>query len=186
MAKVVGSFRTQYQAHDRVHCDPGDPEKQLYSPVFDKRGIMHLEEAGKENLYDYIQSHADSVNIHIILKRFEQGDISVMQRVQGTYGDFTQFPTTFAGALNTLIAAEQYFDALPVDVRAKFGHNFAQFIASMDTEDFARSIGIDLPDPTLGSAAGSVANTEGQTGPLSSSTSAPASSPQTTPASSST
>lgn len=139
------SVRTQYDDHPRVYQDPGNPEKQLYSPVFDKKGVMHLEPAGIENLYDYIQSHAQSVDIHVLLQQYERGDLAALSRVQGTYGDFTQMPTTFAEALNTLIAAEQYFDGLPVDVRAKFGHNFTTFIASMDTADFARSIGLDLP-----------------------------------------
>lgn len=142
------SFRTQYMDHPRLYQEPGSREKILYSPVFDRKGVMSLEESGVENLYDYIQSHAQSVDIHVLLQRYQQGDLTVLSRVQGTYGDFTQMPTTFAGALNTLIAAEQYFDSLPVEVRAKFGHSFSQFIASMDSADFARSMGIDVPDPT--------------------------------------
>lgn len=142
------SFRTQYMDHPRLYQEPGSREKILYSPVFDRKGVMSLEESGIENLYDYIQSHAQSVDIHVLLQRYQQGDLTVLSRVQGTYGDFTQMPTTFAGALNTLIAAEQYFDSLPVEVRAKFGHSFSQFIASMDSADFARSMGIDVPDPT--------------------------------------
>lgn len=141
-------FLTQYDTHERFVQPSGSGVKQLYSPTFDKRGVMSLEPSGEEDLYGYIQSHADSCDIHVILKRFEQGDLSVMQRVQGVYGDFTQMPKTFAEALNTLIAAEQYFDSLPVDVRAKFGHNFSQFIASMDSTSFAADIGLELPDPS--------------------------------------
>lgn len=168
-------FPTQYDPSERVYSEPGSPVKTLYSPVFDKHGIMSLEESGKHDLYAEIQSHADSVDIHIILQRFESGDVSVLSRVQGTYGDFTQMPKTFAEALNTLIAAEQYFMSLPVDTRAQFGHDFNQFIASMDSSDFAQRMGIDpkLPQDASpsaspsGSAApseasSSVSNTEGQ------------------------
>ncbi|UPW41097.1 internal scaffolding protein [Sigmofec virus UA08Rod_5539] len=144
-------FATQYDAHQRVHQPAGDPIKTLYAPVFDKQGHMSLEVSGKESLYDYIQSHAESVDIHVILKQFAQGDVSVLARVQGTYGDFTQMPKTFAEALNTMIAAEQYFQSLPVETRAQFGHNFNQFIASMDAPDFTKRMGIDpslgTPDP---------------------------------------
>lgn len=135
-------FRSQYESHDRIYQPEGDPVKTLYGPIFDKQGHMELQEIGQENLYDYIQSHADSVDIHVILKQFEQGDVSVLSRVQGAYGDFTQMPKTFAEALNTLIAAEQYFNGLPVEVRAQFGHNFNQFIASMDQPDFSSRMGI--------------------------------------------
>lgn len=137
-------FRTQFDDHLRVHVDPGNPIKTLYGPIFDEHGVMDLTVTGKANLYDEIQSHADSVDIHVLLKRYaESGDPALFSRVQGAYGDFTQMPTTFAGALNTLIAAEQYFNGLPVEVRANFGHSFQQFIAAMDKSDFASRMGID-------------------------------------------
>lgn len=139
---MSSNFRTRYESHDRVYQPPGSPVRILYSPIFDRNGVWHLEETGKENLYDYIQSHADSVDIHVILKQFASGDVSVLSRVQGAYGDFTNMPKTFADALNTMIAAEQYFLSLPVDVRSQFGHNFNQFIASMDSPDFTTKMGI--------------------------------------------
>lgn len=136
-------FATQFDPHDRVHVDPGNPIKTLYGPIFDDNGVMDLTVTGKANLYDEIQSHADSVDIHVLLKRYaESGDPGLFSRVQGAYGDFTQMPTTFAGALNTLIAAEQYFNGLPLDVRAQFGHSFQQFIAAMDKSDFSARMGI--------------------------------------------
>lgn len=141
-------FRTAYDPpRPPIYQPAGSRVKVLYGPIFDKQGRMSLEEIGRENFYDYIQSHADSVDINIILKRFEQGDPSVLTRVQGAYGDFTQLPKTFAEALNTLIAAEQYFNSLPVDVRAQFDHNFNQFIASMDSPDFTQRMGIDPAPP---------------------------------------
>lgn len=144
-------FKTQYDKYEsRVAVpvsNPGDRIHTLYGPKFDSAGHMYLVETGEEDLYDYIQSHAESVDIHVILKRFAQGDVSVLSRVQGTYGDFTQMPKTFAEALNTLVAAEAYFNSLPVDVRARFDHNFNQFIASMDSPTFASDMGMEPPAP---------------------------------------
>lgn len=145
-------FRTQYDVRQPVFQPAGSPIKITYGPKFDGNGRMYLVETGKENLYDYIQSHADSVDIHVILKQYQNGDVSVLSRVQGAYGDFTQMPKTFAEALNTLIAAEQYFNGLPVDVRAQFGHNFNQFIASMDAPDFTSRMGIAPQAPVEPSA----------------------------------
>lgn len=146
---VKSRFRTQFDDHVSPASVPGSRIKVLYSPVFDKAGHMSLVKSGEEDLYDYIQSHADSVDIHVILKRFAMGDVSVLSRVQGTYGDFTQMPKTFAEALNTLVAAEQYFNSLPVEVRQRFNHNFNEFIASMDQPTFAQDMGIKPPDPVL-------------------------------------
>lgn len=140
-------FRTQYDEHDRFYTEPGDPEKILYGPMFDKDGVMNLIETGKEDLYGYIQSHAESVDIHVILQRFEAGDASVLTRVQGAYGDFTQMPKTYAEMLNSMIGAETYFNSLPVEIRANFGHSFSQFLASVGDEDFAQRLGKDVEQP---------------------------------------
>lgn len=154
----MAKFYTQFNRPARVIANPGNPIKTLYGPKFDKNGVMHLVETGKHNLYDEIQSHADSVDIHVLLQRFAQGDVGVFSRVQGAYGDFTQMPSTFAEALNVMIAAEQYFNGLPVDVRAKFGHDFHQFVASMDSPTWIDDMGIDVtpatpePSPTPPSA----------------------------------
>ncbi len=178
-------FRTQFDSSERVYQPAGSPVKILYGPVFDARGVMSLEEIGKHDLYAEIQSHADSVDIHVILQRFEAGDTSVLSRIQGTYGDFTEMPRTFAEALNTIIAAEQYFDSLPVDVRARFDHSFSQFIASMDSPDFARSMGIspDVPSfdgsPSSSSAAAPPASAPPASAPPASAP--PASAPPATP-----
>lgn len=157
-------FKTQFDPHDRVLQEPGSRIRTLYGPIFDKQGHMSLQVTGQENLYDYIQSHADSVDIHVILKQFAQGDVSVLSRVQGAYGDFTQMPKTFAEALNTMIAAEQYFNSLPVEVRAQFGQNFNQFIASMDAPDFTTKMGINpTPETSPGAAVSSSSLPEGST-----------------------
>lgn len=139
-------FRTQYDPPARFTQEPGSPIKTLYSPKFDENGVMYLVESGKANLYQEIQSHADSVDIHVLLQRYAQGDTGVLARVQGAYGDFTQMPHTFAEALNTMIAAEQYFMGLPKDIRAKFNNSFQQFIAQMDDPSWASDVGFKPPE----------------------------------------
>lgn len=142
------NFATQFEPHPRRRQPPGSPVKQLYSPMFRQDGTFYLTESGKHNLYAEIQSHAGSVDIHEILRRFAQGDTGALSRVQGAYGDFTQMPTTFAEALNTMLAAEQYFLGLPVETRAQFGHDFHQFVASFDSPDFLTKSGLfDVPVP---------------------------------------
>ncbi len=139
------SFRTVAQAiesHPRVHCDPGSREKVLYTPSFDEFGHMELKESGKENLYDYIQSHKESCDIHVILARFVNGDTSALARRQMFYADLTEFPTTYADVVNTMHGAEDYFTHLPVEVRAKFGHDFNKFLASLDNPQTLVDLGI--------------------------------------------
>lgn len=161
-------FFTQFDPPKDVIQNPGSRIKILYGPIFDKNGIMSLQEIGTHDLYSEIQSHADSVDIYVLLKRYQQGDIGALSRVQGAYGDFTQMPKTFAEALNTMIAAEQYFNGLPVETRAMFGHSFQQFIASMDSSDWTAKLGLEppapapSPAPASSAASAPVPNTEGQ------------------------
>lgn len=139
------SFRTQYDKPQPVHEGLGSRVKQLYAPKFSDSGVLYLEEAGKHDLYAEIQSHRDSVDIHVLLARYRNGDESAFERIQGAYGDFTKMPATFAEALNTMIAAEQYFKSLPVEIRSKYGHDFNQFISAMDSPSWFADVGIELP-----------------------------------------
>lgn len=140
------TFRTQYDKPRPVREGLGSRVKQLYTPKFNDSGVLYLEEAGKHDLYAEIQSHRDSVDIHVLLARYRNGDESAFERIQGAYGDFTKMPATFAEALNTMIAAEQYFKSLPVEVRSKYGHDFNQFISAMDSPSWFADVGIELPD----------------------------------------
>ncbi|ALS03491.1 VP3 [Gokushovirus WZ-2015a] len=103
--------------------------------------MMYLEHAGELDSYAEIQSHKDSVDIHVLLSRYQNGDVHALQRVQGVFGDFTQLPKTYADALNLVNDGKQLFDGLPVDVRAKFGHDFARFVASIGTPEFMAVFG---------------------------------------------
>lgn len=137
--------RTVFSERRRFHSNLGSPIRILYSPKFDDNGVMSLVESGRENLYDYIQSHKDSCDIHVILDRYQRGDIDALSRVQGVYGDFTTVPKTYADCLNAMISAENYFNGLPVEVRAKFDHSFQKFLASMDKPGFADAMGFQAP-----------------------------------------
>lgn len=125
-------FRTQYDSHERVISHPGDPIHVIRKPQFDKDGNYDLVEAGVENTYDIIQSHAESVDIHVLMERYARGDVSALSATQGVYADVTGMPNTYAGLLNTMIDCEHQFDALPKETREKFGYSFERWMASLD------------------------------------------------------
>lgn len=132
----VSSFPTQFRKHLRVTSEPGKTERIVYKSQYNDDGVLEIVEAGKENLADFIQSHADSVDIHVLLRRYKNGEISDFERVRGIYGDFTRAPRTYAEMLNTVIQGQQLFESLPLEERAKFNHNYAEFISSFDTPKF--------------------------------------------------
>lgn len=127
------TFRTQFDPHSRVVQPAGDRSHTLYSGRYTDTGHFILEESGKEDIYDKIQSHAASVDIHVILDRFRRGDIEVLGDVQkASYLDISELPHNYAQLLNTVNACEQSFMTLPVEERAKYGHNFVQWMMSFD------------------------------------------------------
>lgn len=129
---MISSFRSAFDAHPRVIQNPGTRVKQLYSPVVKDTGELVLEESGTEDLYGYIQSHKDSCDINLILKRFASGDVSALSRAQGLFFDATQMPKTYAELLNAVITGERYFNSLPLDVRKEFDFDFNKWMAAMD------------------------------------------------------
>lgn len=134
-------FRTQYEPREPVYQPSGDPIKVLYSPRYDDRGVLDLVETGQEDLYAYIQSHKESTDIHVLLDRYANGETDVLQRMQGFYGDITSMPKTYAEVLNAVIAGEEAFSRLPVDVKQRFDNSFAVWLAAMDKDDFAERMG---------------------------------------------
>ena len=135
-------FKTQYDARDRIFSDPGSPEHITYAGHYDEKGRVVLVESGRENIYDFIQSHAESCDIHVLMKRYQNGDFDALSQKQGFYGDFLDFPKTYAEALNHMNEMERQFMALPVETREKFGNSFTEFLAASAEPDFLDRLGI--------------------------------------------
>ena len=139
---MMKAFKTQYDVRERIESHPGNPIKQLYSGSYNERGQVELKEDGTEDLYAFIQSFAESTDIHAILKRYQNGEVDVLEKVQGFYGDITEMPHTYAEALQRIADSEKVFMSLPVDIRAKFGHSFSEFLAASQDADFLDRLGV--------------------------------------------
>ena len=140
-------WKTQFDARDRIISNPGSPEHITYSGHYDEKGRVVLEESGRINLYDEIQSHAESCDIHVLMKRYESGDPTALSQRQGFFADVLDFPKTYAEALNHMNEMESRFMQLPPDVREKFGNSFSEFLAASGEADFLARLGIKPEEP---------------------------------------
>lgn len=140
-------FDTQYTPHDRIIANAGSPVKALFRGKYDANGRVVLEKSGEENLYDYIQSFRDSVDLNVILARFSNGEVDALSKAQGFYADVTDFPKNMAEALNRINQAEEMFNALPLETRQKFDCSFEQFLAQSGTEDWLSKMGFAVSEP---------------------------------------
>ena len=100
-------------------------------------GRMELVTIGRKNLYAEIQSHKDSVDVHMILDQYAQtGDINLIQRVQAQYMDIADAPQTLAEAYEMVHNVKSAFDNMPLDVRKEYDHDASRFIADFGTDHF--------------------------------------------------
>ncbi len=150
-------FKTQYDARERTVTNPGDPIHITYAGHYDEKGRVVLEESGRENIYDQIQSYAESCDIHVLMNRYLNGDASALSKVQGQFLDVTAFPKTYAEMLNFVNDMEKSFMSLPAEVRSEFGNSFSEYLAASGSSDFLDRLGIkkedadevtpDIPEP---------------------------------------
>ena len=123
-------FETKWNREETQPTNSGSP----IAPVYKLTADNDLEVDGEINLYDEIQSHADSVDIYTILSRFEQGDEGVLSKRNGQYVDLTELPTTFAEMHQKIIDASNEFNALPLEIRSEYEFDVSKFIADIGSE----------------------------------------------------
>ncbi len=124
-------FRTQYDRVDRVYTNHGDSEVTTFTGRYDENGDLQLVKTGTENLYDKIQAEAAACDMDNILRRFANGDISVLSQSQGIYADVSSAPMHFTDALNMVRSVEEEFDRLPAEEREKYDNDWVKFGASL-------------------------------------------------------
>lgn len=110
----------------------GNGERSIFEERVEN-GKRSLVVTGKENLKDFIEASKAETLISNIMKRFEQGDVNALSRVQGFYGDVTSMPSNLADAQKVLINLESQFNSLPADVRKKFDNSFDKYVQDVSS-----------------------------------------------------
>lgn len=124
-------FKTQYDSRDRFYTSIGDPIVEIFTGRYDKNGDLQLVKTGTENLYDKIQAEAAACDMDNILRRFANGDISVLSQSQGIYADVADAPMHFTDALNMVRSVEDAFGQLPADEREKYDNDWVKYGAAL-------------------------------------------------------
>lgn len=143
------TFRTMFEPRARIITESGKPEKDEFIGRFDKNGRVELVPNGKTNVYEFIQSFADSVDINVLLAKYKNGDTEALSRVQGMYADISDLPKTFADMLNKVKAGEDAFASLPAETRALFNNSVSEWFASVGNAEWFEKMGMDVPEPPM-------------------------------------
>lgn len=119
-----------------------------YTPHLEKDGTLTLVKDGEHNLYEEIQSHKDSTALQLIINRYMNGDPSVLSRVQGAYGDFSDMPQSMHEAYDLMRKAEHDFKKLPAEIQASFDNDPTKFIMSFGSDEWLEKMQISkAPEP---------------------------------------
>lgn len=124
-------FNTQYDSRERFYTSIGNPVVDTYTGRYDKNGDLQLVKTGTENLYDKIQAEAAACDMDNVLRRFANGDISVLSQSQGVYADVSSAPMHFTDALNMVRSVEDAFNQMPADEREKYDNDWVKYGASI-------------------------------------------------------
>lgn len=112
--------------NDTCSCS-GSRKRRIWTPHFieSRLGLaeyeIDLSEDGEVDTYDAIQELSDYVDIDNIVKRYNNGEIDVLEKVQGFYGDLTTLPVDMRGIYDLNAQGKNLFDSLPADVREQIG-----------------------------------------------------------------
>ena len=118
----------------------GSRIREIREPLL-KDGKISVEVVGKEDIQEYINSFADSVDINNIIERAMNGEPELLEQRKGYYGDFSEYPKTYAEMLDRVIQAQNIFEKLPLEVKNRFNNDPIQFIAGMDDKDWLEKAG---------------------------------------------
>ena len=112
--------------NDSCSCS-GSRMRRIWTPHFVESSlglaeyVIDLSDDGSLDIFDAIQELADYVDIDNIVNRYNNGEIDVLEKVQGFYGDLTTLPLDMRGIYDLNAQGKNLFDSLPEDVREQIG-----------------------------------------------------------------
>lgn len=140
--------------YNDTHSCSGHRMRNVWTPHFVESPLGYAEYDidltldGQVDIYDNIQELSDYVDIDNIVKRYNNGEIDVLEKVQGFYGDLTTMPVDMRGIYDLNAKGKSLFDALPADVREQIG-DYKSFMA-LDNDRLSALFNLkpDYPKPS--------------------------------------
>lgn len=119
----------------------GDPKVIKYSSKADANGHLDVYPDGVDyDMQEYIDSWKDSVDINLLVARFQRGEENALDRIRGTYGDFMDMPKDLADYYNRMEKGREFFMTLDPELREMFNQNPLEFFAQYGSTDWLEKI----------------------------------------------
>lgn len=143
-------------ADHKFVSNPGSRIHILYSPEVQDDGTIILVESGKEDTDDFIDSFREETEITTIIKKFQAGDLSVINQREGFYADVTKMPKTYAEMLQLRIDSQKAFDSLKPEIKEKFNNDENQFFAAAGSVEWLEKLNLIKKDEKTNDEEGEV------------------------------
>ena len=136
-------YGMKFQERKSTKTSPtGDKIQMEHTPHMGLDGRRKLIKDNPKPIYEMIQASREQTEIERIVKRALQGDMSVLNAMEGQYIDITGAPTSLAQAQQIIINAKYQFEALDAETKKKFDNNAEVFIAEAGTKEWLDKMGI--------------------------------------------
>ena len=133
MAKT--KFFTAYgPKRPTIPQEPGKRFEPHYVERYDEKGHPYLVKDGETDTYAIIQSHKEECDINLMLQRYAAGDTS-------------NLPTTIHEYFNLMTAQREKFNALPLEIKQKFGNSFEEWASTSGTGEWLEKMGLNQKKP---------------------------------------
>mgnify|MGYP003302333754 CR=1 FL=1 len=98
---------------------PGEKIRPVIKRIKQKNGTIEYEKISEVNTYEKIQAAKEATLIYNIIERYENGDISAINKKQGQYLDITNAPKSIHDLKNISNEAQNNFVKLPEEIKTK-------------------------------------------------------------------
>lgn len=143
MASKATPFGYKYQPREAKKGSPtGEKYQMEHTPHMGLDGKRKLVKDNSKPIYEMIQASREQCEIERIVKRALNGDVSVLNAIEGQYIDITGAPQSLAHAQQIIINAKNDFDKLDTETKKKFDNNVEIFIATAGTKEWCDKLGI--------------------------------------------
>lgn len=110
-----------------------------YEPIFEgmpgEGDRIELVQVGVRDLKEFHNRDVESCDVNNIVKRFQNGDISALQKVQGSYIDLFGMPKDLRGMSDMIDGLRAGYDSLSEDVKKQYP-SFNYWLENVGTPDW--------------------------------------------------
>lgn len=131
---------------EKFVSEPGSRYRDLYTPDIAKDGTIELIVTGKEDTVELMNSFKDAYDPAILAERFLAGDVDCLNRGNPVFMDVLGAPKNLAEAYALNFRAENAFNMLPSEVKAKFDNSYYKFVEVAGTPEWYDSLKMSSPD----------------------------------------